>query len=195
MKRVLLFVLALLAVSPMTFAGEKDKKKKNAKETGIKWMTWTEAHAKMKKQPKKVWVDVYTDWCGWCKVMDKKTFSDPQVIKYMNDNFYAVKFNSERDDSIKFRDKVYIIKPENRVNDLAIELMRGQLSYPTNVILEENFQNPIPVAGYQTVPQIEMVMRYLGENHYKTVKWEDYQKSFVGTWKEKELPAPPPATH
>jgi thioredoxin-related protein len=190
MKRVLILLLVVLSVSPAILAGEKNKKKKKAKETGIKWMTWDQAQVQMKKQPKKVWVDVYTDWCGWCKVMDKKTFSDPQVIKFMNDNFYAIKFNSEKDDSIKLLDKLYVIKPENRVNDLAVELLRGQLSYPTNVFLEENFQNPIPIPGYQAVPQIEMVMRYLGENHYKTVKWEDYQKTFVGTWKEQ---APPPA--
>src|ERR1044071_392422 len=178
MKRVLLLELAVLAVNPMMFAGEKDKKKKNAKANAIDWMSWEEAQVQMKKKPKKVWVDVYTDWCGWCKVMDKKTFSDPQVIKYMNDNFYAVKFNSEKDDSVKLLGKLYVIKPDNRVSDLAIELLRGQLNYPTNVVLEEHFQNPIPIPGYQAVPQIEMVMRYLGENHYKTVKWEDYQKTF-----------------
>ncbi|WP_276132800.1 thioredoxin family protein [Polluticoccus soli] len=194
MKRVLLFVLLLLAISPMTYAGEK-KKKKNNKEAGIKWMTWTEAQAKMKKQPKKVWVDVYTDWCGWCKVMDKKTFSDPQVIKYMNENFYSIKFNSEKDDSISFMGKLYTIKPENKVNDLAIELLRGQMSYPSSIYMEENFQNAAAIPGYQPVPQMELLLTYLTSGKYKTVSLEDYQKTFVGTWKENEAPAAPPATH
>jgi thiol:disulfide interchange protein len=77
MKRVLILLLVMLSVTPAILAGEKNKKKKNAKETGIKWMTWDQAQVQMKKQPKKVWVDVYTDWCGWCKVMDKKNVQRP----------------------------------------------------------------------------------------------------------------------
>ena len=182
MKRVFLLVLAVIAMSP-AFAGEGNKKKSPAANS-INWMTWDEVQTAMKKKPKKVWVDIYTDWCGWCKVMDKKTFSHPEVIKYMNDNFYAVKFNSEKDDNIRFRGKMYSIKPENKVNDLAIELLRGQLSYPTFVFMEENFQNPIPVPGYQPAPQLQMILTYLKEEKYKTVQFEDYQKTYVPTWKE-----------
>jgi thioredoxin-related protein len=186
MKRVLLLVVAVMSISPFAFAGDKNKKAANAAANNneVRWMNWEDVQVAMKKQPKKVWVDVYTDWCGWCKVMDKKTFSDPQVVKYMNDNFYAVKFNSEKEDSIRFMGKLYIIKPDYKANELAIQLMRGEMKYPTGIFLEENFQNPIPIPGYHGVQEMELFLKYLNENHYKTTKFEDYQKAFVPTWKE-----------
>lgn len=188
MKRVLLLALAVLTIIPAAVAEGKNKKKKAAThENEINWMSWDDAQEQMKKKPKKVWVDVYTDWCGWCKVMDKKTFSNPEVIKYMNEHFYAIKFNSEKDDSIKLMGKMYNIKPENRVNDLAIELMRGQMSYPTSIFMDENFQNAVPIPGYQPVQQLEMLLHFLMEGKHKTgMNLQDYQKTFVPAWKEED---------
>lgn len=179
MKRMLLAVVAILMAIP-SFAGDKDK---------INWMTWDEVQVAMKKKPKKVWVDVYTDWCGWCKVMDKKVFNHPDVIKYMNENFYAVKFDAETKEDIRFMGKIYKFQPSaNRsggTNALAIALLRGQLSYPTNVFMEENFQNPSPIPGYNPVPRMEMILKFLGEGTYKTQQFPEFEKSFKGTWKEK----------
>ena len=185
-------------VSPVLFAADKNKKKKKKDDdkvevvaedsTEIHWMTIDDVQVAMKKQPKKVYMDVYTDWCGWCKVMDRKTFSNPDVIKYMNKNFYAVKFNAERTDSIRFVGKWYAFAPQMRANQLAVDLMGGRMSYPTSVILEENFQNPAPIPGYLTVPMMEKILKYLAENIYKTVQFPEYEKGFVATWKE--LPQP-----
>lgn len=188
MKKVAFLCLAFLALTTNLFAG--DKKKKEAAAAGavavdsahIKWLSLDELEVAMRKQPRKVFIDIYTDWCGWCKVMDKKTFSNKDVIKYMNANFYAVKFNAERKDSIRFMGRWYGFKPENRANELAIQLLRGQMSYPTSVILEENFQNPQPIPGYLDVPTIEKILKYLAENHYKNTNFEDYSKTFTPSW-------------
>ena len=61
---------------------------------GINWMTWDEANAANKVTPKKIFIDIYTDWCGWCKKMDKSTFQDASVIEALNKDFYAVKFDA-----------------------------------------------------------------------------------------------------
>jgi len=185
MKRVLLILMAALALSPAMMAG--DKKKKPAKavvnENEINWMTIDEVQAAMKKEPRRVFMDVYTGWCGWCKVMDKKTFTNPEVIKYINQNFYAVKFNAERQDSIRFMGKTYGFVPDYKAHMLAVELMRGQMTYPTSVILEENFQNPQVVPGYLDVPTMERVLKYINENN-KTKTWEDYSKDFKSSWEQ-----------
>jgi thioredoxin-related protein len=196
MKRILLVALAILALSPALLAGDKKKKKKDEAKiaaaaddtSAINWLTIDEVQVAMKKQPKKVYMDVYTDWCGWCKVMDKKTFSNKDVIKYMNKNFYAVKFNAERQDSIRFLGKWYGFKAENRANALVVELMGGRMSYPTSIILEENFLNPAPIPGYLNVPTMEKILKYLGENIYKTVQYPQYEKGFTATWTEAEAP-------
>ena len=61
----------------------------------INWISIEEAEIANKKEPRKVFIDVYTDWCGWCKKMDASTFEDPQIIKYLNENYYCVKLDGE----------------------------------------------------------------------------------------------------
>ncbi len=188
MKRVLLVVLALVALSPSLMAQKKKASKKDAAEaTEIKWMSLDDVQVAMKKAPKKVYIDVYTDWCGWCKVMDKKTFTNPNVIKYMNENFYAVKLNAEQKDSIRFMGKMYGFAPEYRANMFAIELLRGQMSYPSSVILEEDFQNPQAIPGYLDVATMEKILKYLGENIYKTKQFPEFDKEFQSTWVSETL--------
>ncbi|MGV3585410.1 MAG: thioredoxin family protein, partial [Adhaeribacter sp.] len=68
---------------------------KPAKKGKINWLSLEEAAVLNKKEPRKMVIDVYTDWCGWCRKMDQSTFSDPEVADYVNKNFYAVKLDAE----------------------------------------------------------------------------------------------------
>jgi thioredoxin-related protein len=83
--------------------------------------------------------------------MDKKTFTDPELIKYLNENFHVVKFNAEQKETLSFRGQTYNWQSSGRngVNMLALELLQGRLSYPTLVYLNENLE-PIRVSpGYK----------------------------------------------
>src|SRR5210317_470735 len=75
----------------------------------IQWRTWEEAAQKASTdaQPKKMFIDVYTDWCGWCKKMDRDTFGNPEVAAYMDENFYMVKLDAEQKEPIEFRGKTF----------------------------------------------------------------------------------------
>ena len=193
MKRVLLFIAAILIVSPVMMARKKTPPPKES--TEINWITSIdELQAKMQKEPKKVYIDIYTGWCGWCKKMDASTFSNPALIKYMNRNFYAVKFDAERQDVIHFMGKEYRYEPQYKANTFAVELMKGQMGYPTGIIMMENFQNPTPLSGYLTVAQLETVLTYFGDNAYKHQNGADYQKTYKPTWDHSAAPdnAPPP---
>ena len=92
MKRVLLLGIALLIVSPVFIAWKKTPPPAPAPPAdGIHWLTSIdELQAKMAQHPKKVYFDIYTGWCGWCKKMDATTFQNPSLVKYMNANYYAV---------------------------------------------------------------------------------------------------------
>lgn len=188
MKFILLAVVAMVAASTLLWAdGNKKKKNSTSKQastdsTEIHWMTLDQVQEAMKKEPKKVYMDIYTDWCGWCKVMEKKTFSNTNVIRYMNQKFYAVRLNAEQKDSIRFLGKMYGFVPEYKANQLAVDILHGQMSYPTSVIFEENFLQPQPVPGYLDVSNMEMILKYLGENTYKTVPFPDYQQGFKASW-------------
>src|ERR1035441_704797 len=98
MKKILIFAFALLIVSPVFIAWKKTPLP-SPEANEIHWITSIdELQAKMQQNPKKVYIDMYTGWCGWCKKMDATTFSNPALIKYMNNNFYAVKLDAERQD-------------------------------------------------------------------------------------------------
>ena len=158
----------------------------SAQTEGIHWMSFSEAMVKRQSEPKKIFIDMYTDWCGWCKRMDVSTFAHPEVIKYMNAHYYAVKFNTEKENPITVGDSTYKLNPKygrNGTHELAVELLQGKMSYPTFVFLDERFNLLSPLAGYQTPEQIEPVMRFFGEGIYLTTSWADYQKKFLPNWK------------
>lgn len=140
----------------------------------IQWMSFEEAIKQNQKEPKKIFIDVYTQWCGWCKKMDKSTFINDTVVDYMIKNYYAVKLDAETKDTIRFRDKDFVFKPEYKSNELAASLLNGKMSYPSFIFLDENFSMLSPLPGYQTPQQLMPVMKYFGENIYKNKKWEEY---------------------
>lgn len=140
----------------------------------IQWMSFNAAVQKSQAQPKKMFIDVYTGWCGWCKRMDATTFEDPKVVAYMNQHYYAVKFDAETKDTITMKDKSYTYKPEYKANEFAAKLLNGQMSYPTSVYVDEQLNEIGPVPGYQTAEQLLPVLKFFAEDIYKTRKWEDY---------------------
>jgi thioredoxin-related protein len=154
----------------------------DTKNNEIHWISFEEAEAKMKQKPKKVIVDIYTSWCGWCKVMDKKTYSNDSLIRFVNENYYAVKFDAEQKSPVSFQGKQWAYSAQNRVNELAVQLLQGRMSYPTTVFMDENFQNVQPVPGYLELFQMESILKYMGGGHHKTTPWEEWQHGFKAQW-------------
>lgn len=148
----------------------------NAQE--VTWISFTEAVAltASEENPKKVFIDVYTDWCGWCKKMDKDTFQNPQVAQYMEDNFYMVKMDGEGKEDITFKGKTYKFIPSGRkgYHELAAALMQGRLSYPTTIFLDEEMNMLSPVPGYQKPDPFLNIAKYFGSNIYKEKDWKTY---------------------
>ena len=150
----------------------------NVQAQDINWISWEEAVqlSQTDAQPKKIFVDVYTDWCGWCKKMDKDTFQNPQVSQYMQDNFYMVKMDAEGKDPIQYQGKTFKVVPSGRrgYHELAAALLQGKMSYPTVVFLDENFNMLSPVPGYQKVEPFMQIAKYFGDNIYKDKDWQSY---------------------
>ena len=150
----------------------------NVQAQDINWISWEEAVelSKTDAQPKKIFVDVYTDWCGWCKKMDKNTFQNPDVSKYMQDNFYMVKMDAEGKDPIEYQGKTFKYVPSGRrgYHELAAALLQGKMSYPTVVFLDEELNMLSPVPGYQQVDPFMQIAKYFGDNIYKDKDWQSY---------------------
>ncbi|MEO5593131.1 MAG: thioredoxin family protein [Chitinophagaceae bacterium] len=153
-----------------------------AKAEKLKWMTLKEAQEAMQKEKRPILIDLYTDWCGWCKVMDKKTYTNPKVIAYLQQNFYPVKLNAETRDAVSWNDKTYNFNSANRTNDFAVFLTYGRLSYPTTVIIPMDNSGPQPVPGYLEPKDLELIVRYFGDGKYGKQPFEEYQKAFKSEW-------------
>lgn len=134
--------------------------KANTVET-ITWNTLEGVTQKVKTSPKKVIVDVYTDWCKWCKVMDDQTFSDSRVVSYVNQNFHMVKLNAEQKSNIQFRGDEYTYVQSGRrgYNQVAVELLKGKLSFPSLVILDTELNTVSVVPGFQTPEKLLEILK------------------------------------
>lgn len=179
MKKII--ILSLILFSFATHAQDK-----------INWMSMNEALAAQKENPKKIFMDVYTIWCGPCKLLERDTFSNKDLIKYVNENYYAVKFNAEGTEDITYQDFTY-------TNPNYIEGRKGRNSthffadalkltgYPSLVFFDSDGSLIQALPGYKTAQQLEIYLKMIANNDYAQITtmdaWEQYQKKFKGTFK------------
>ena len=112
------------------------------------WMKLNELTEKIKSEPKPVIIDLYTNWCYWCKVMDKKTYTSSKVISYINEHFYAVKLDAETKEVVQWNNKEYNFNDNYKVNDFTMYVTSGQPGFPTTVIFADEQSEPVSVQGF-----------------------------------------------
>ena len=183
-KFIPIVAILLLGLTLYAFVPSKNKtsnadaapKKEAVADSPIKWMSWEDAIAAANNNPKKLFVDVYTDWCGWCKKMDNTTFADPSVAAYINENFYPIKFNAEQREIVEYNgySLKFINQGRRGVHELAYSLLDGQLGYPSYVYLDEAQRRITVSPGFKQVPDLLKELSFIAEDHYKTTSYEEY---------------------
>jgi thioredoxin-related protein len=148
----------------------------------INWITIEELNEQYAKNPKPILIDLYTDWCGWCKEMDRTTYNNEKLASYVNTKYYAIKFNAENRNTISFNGKQYKYNQQYKTNELAIYLTSGQLSYPTTVFMAGMNAQPAPLPGYLKANQIEGPLKYFGEKADVTETFVSFNKKLKTTW-------------
>ncbi len=129
---------------------------------------------------KHFFIDVYTDWCGWCKRMDATTFSDPEIVELMHQYFIPVKFDAEQKESILFSGKEFKFVENGRrgYNELAAALMQNKMSYPTVVLLNESAQMIQPLPGYRSAEDLKPILIFIGTGVYKEKSYDEFLKTY-----------------
>ena len=169
-----IFTIVAFAIISISFSSFTNIENKTAT---VKWYTWEEAVKASETEKRKIFVDIYTDWCGWCKEMDKTTFNASNIAKYLNDDFYAVKLNAEQKQDILFKEHTFkFVKQGSKgYHQLAYELLNGRMSYPTVIVLDEDFARILIAPGYQKANEFEYVLKFAAEEHYKDTTWQDFR--------------------
>jgi len=171
----------LTARSAGTTGTVKAPSLKKSPEAGkVNWMTLEQAVERNKTEKRKIFIDVMTDWCGWCKRMDSTTFVNPAVANYLNEHYYPVKFNAEQQQDIVFNGKTYHFKRNGLrgYHELAAEWLNNRLSFPTTVFLDENQTLIQPLPGYQDATKMEAIINYFGGDNHKKTPWESYERNY-----------------
>lgn len=154
----------------------------NSATKDMRWITLAEAEQAASTAPRPVLIDLYTEWCGWCKVMDKKTYRNEKVIGYLQDKYYTVKLDAETKKAVAWKGKEYAFNDQYKTNNIALYFTGGQLSYPTTVIIPAPGEDPQPIPGFLEPKELELIVKYFGEGAYKTESFPSYQKKFKGSW-------------
>lgn len=181
---IILFSIGIITIVGLSFIKSTEVVVTPDEHAGlVHWYTFGEAIELQKKKPKMIMVDVYTSWCGPCKMMSANTFNHPVIASFLNEHFYPVKFDAETRDSVAFNNVVF--KNQNPpgtnrpVHDFAISILDGKLSYPSIVFVDADIKRAQTIVGYHTANQFEPIINFLGTDKYKTVKYEEFEKTFV----------------
>ena len=178
MKKIFQISLVLFcAIGLASFTYVNKTVEENTVGKNVKWYTWDEAVEANKTEKKKFFVDIYTDWCGWCKRMDAQTFEEPEVAAYLNKHFYPIKLDAEQKEDIIYGGYTFKwVKGGRRgVHELAYSLLDGSMSYPSLVFLTEKEERIMISKGFKKKDDFMKEMKYIEEEHYKNTSLNDYK--------------------
>ncbi|MFQ5601136.1 MAG: thioredoxin family protein [Candidatus Krumholzibacteriia bacterium] len=153
--------MVALGVYGLVWAGESkssDQTKRDVNKVKLEWIEYGAALQRAEEEDKHILIDFYTKWCGWCKVMDRRTYTDPTVIQMLKDNFVISKVNAESAKKFEVGDS------QMSGRDLARQF--GVTSFPMTWFLKPDGTRIANIAGYFPPERFVKALEYVQERQY-----------------------------
>jgi thioredoxin-related protein len=146
----------------------------------ILWKSIPEAERLARSKHKMVLIDISSKWNGYSNMMPKNTYSKKGIIRFLNENFLAVRLDPETDDTIVFNHLTYTRNSGSTYHTLAYSLLEGNMQFPSLVILDENVHELMVIPGYMDGPTMEVMLHYFFEKAYKNedLSFAEYQRRY-----------------
>ncbi len=174
MKKIIsLLVATVLVAFLLAFRFKKTVK--------MQWQNVEQTSQQYQIEKKPIIIDLYTDWCHYCRVMDTTIYASDSVSNYISQHFYAAKLNAEDKKELVWMGKKYKYVPKYKVHELAIELTKGSLVYPTTIIIPPTGE-PLIVGGARPMYEFESYLKYYGSGAYQTKTYQEFNKMFSSKW-------------
>jgi len=152
----------------------------------VNWMSVEEVNLAMKKEPRKILIDFYTSWCGPCKMMENRTYSNEVIAEYINENYYAIKFDAEGNEKIHFNGRdfsnPYYIRTNGKGTQHEFPAHYGINAYPSTVFVDSDYSMITNLVGFLSPSEFERYLNLFATEKYKNIKsredWDKFQAGF-----------------
>ena len=135
----------------------------------VAWHGWNDGLSAAVRSGKPVIVDVYTDWCGWCKRMDRDVYARSDVGDYLNHHFVMVRLNAESGERVQYSGRTLTARSLASGFDVT--------GYPTTIFLKCDGTHLVNVPGYVPAEKFMKLVRYIGDGHMERGEsWEEYSR-------------------
>jgi thioredoxin-related protein len=161
MNKIISIITFIFIISAYSLAGNKVE---------LKWHKYNEGIAEAKKSNKKILLDVYTDWCKWCKKLDVEVYENDKVAAYLKKYYVLIKVNGEGSEKLKFKD--------NEISETQFTGAMGVTGYPTMFFLDSKGDQIDKLASFVTADKFLPIIKFFGEDHYKKENWEAFYKNY-----------------
>ncbi|HZV11714.1 MAG TPA: thioredoxin fold domain-containing protein [Candidatus Kapabacteria bacterium] len=168
-KKTIITTALVIIAAALAFRAGISPVGQSAHPTNVEWRNFADGMNLSRTTNKKLLVDVYTDWCGWCKTMDKETYSQDDIISYITDHFIPVRLNAESQEVRQF-DTVHI-------TDAELADAFGVTGYPTTIFITSTGQPITSIPGYIQKDEFKKILHYVAEEAYTKMDYEQYKNS------------------